>query len=323
LQAASVFGQRFSPPALRFLLDQPAYDCAPLLDQFLVRPHGEEFRFKHALVRDAAYHSLLKSRRAEVHRRIAEALRCRSGKAAEPQPELLAFHYAEAGLTEQAIRHWRRAGERSVARFANREAVGHFRRALESVEALPPGTAKDRLEAELRLDAKEVAEHIMLVDLARNDVARICAKGERRVARLMNVERYARVMHLVSSVKGPLAEDRDSLHALQACLNVGTLSGAPKIRATELIRETEATKRGPYGGAVGWLNGEGDMDTGVIIRSALVKDGRAYIRAGAGIVHDSDPQAEAAETKRKAAAILSAIASAEAGPSRAGKAEAA
>jgi len=104
----------------------------------------------------------------------------------------------------------------------------------------------------------------------------------------------------------------DAVDALQACLNVGTLSGAPKIRATELLRETEATKRGPYGGAIGWLNGDGMMDTGVVIRSAVVKDGHAFVRAGAGVVHDSDPQAEADETRRKASAILSSIAAAEA-----------
>lgn len=165
----------------------------------------------------------------------------------------------------------------------------------------------DRMEADLRLDGKEIAEHMMLVDLARNDVARVSVPGTRRVARLMSVERYARVMHLVSSVKGELAGGCDALHALQACLNVGTLSGAPKLKATELLRRTERTKRGPYGGAVGWLNGEGMMDSGVVIRSALVKDGVAYVRAGAGVVHDSDPAAEADETRRKASAILSVL----------------
>jgi anthranilate synthase component 1 len=165
----------------------------------------------------------------------------------------------------------------------------------------------DRMEADLRLDAKEVAEHMMLVDLARNDVARVSLPGTRRVARLMDVERYARVMHLVSSVKGSLAIGYDSLHALQACLNVGTLSGAPKLKATELLRLAERTRRGPYGGALGWINGEGAMDTGVVIRSAVVKDGIAYVRAGAGVVHDSDPMGEADETRRKASAILSAI----------------
>jgi anthranilate synthase component 1 len=169
----------------------------------------------------------------------------------------------------------------------------------------------DRLEADLRLDHKEIAEHMMLVDLARNDVARVSMPGSRGVAALMTVERYARVMHLVSSVKGKLGLGFDALHALQACLNVGTLSGAPKIRATELLRKTEKTKRGPYGGAVGWLNGDGMLDSGVVIRSAVVKDGYAYVRAGAGVVHDSDPQAEADETRRKASATLSAIAAAE------------
>jgi len=166
----------------------------------------------------------------------------------------------------------------------------------------------DRLEAEMRLDRKELAEHMMLVDLARNDVARVSVAGTRRVARLMSVERYARVMHLVSSVTGTLRLGLDALHALQACLNVGTLTGAPKIRAMELLRLTERTKRGPYGGAIGWVNGEGLMDTGVVIRSAVVKDGTAFVRAGAGVVHDSDPQLEADETRRKASALLGILA---------------
>ena len=169
------------------------------------------------------------------------------------------------------------------------------------------GDEDDRMEAEMRLDAKETAEHMMLVDLARNDLARISIAGTRRVARLMTVERYARVMHLVSSVTGVLKIGLDAFHALQACLNVGTLTGAPKLRAMELLRETEATKRGPYGGAVGWINGDGDMDTGVVIRSAVVQDGTAFVRAGAGVVHDSDPRAEAEETRRKASALLSVL----------------
>jgi anthranilate synthase component 1 len=171
------------------------------------------------------------------------------------------------------------------------------------------GDEDDRLESELRLDLKESAEHMMLVDLARNDVARISIPGTRRVARLMSVERHARVMHLVSSVTGRLGIGFDAFDALAACLNVGTLTGAPKIRAMELLRETERTRRGPYGGAIGWINGAGLMDTSVVIRSAVVRDGIAYVRAGAGIVHDSDPQAEADETRRKASALLSVLAS--------------
>ena len=170
------------------------------------------------------------------------------------------------------------------------------------------GDQDDRMEADLRLDTKESAEHMMLVDLARNDVARVSEPGSRHVASLMTLEKYARVMHLVSSVKGVLDSKYDALHALQACLNPGTLSGAPKLKATELLRRYERTRRGPYGGTIGWLNGEGSMDTGIVIRSALVKDGTAYVRAGAGLVHDSDPLAEADETRRKASAVLSAIA---------------
>lgn len=166
----------------------------------------------------------------------------------------------------------------------------------------------NRMETDLRLDEKEAAEHMMLVDLARNDVARVSEPGTRHVSHLMSLEKYARVMHLVSSVKGVLAQRHDALHALQACLNVGTLSGAPKLKAIELLRGYERTRRGPYGGAIGWLNGEGLLDTGVVIRSALVKGGVAYVRAGAGVVYDSDPVAEADETRRKASAVLSAIA---------------
>lgn len=170
------------------------------------------------------------------------------------------------------------------------------------------GDEDDRLEAEMRLDAKEAAEHMMLVDLARNDVARVSVAGTRRVEKLLGVERYARVMHLVSSVTGTLKPGMDALDALQACLNVGTLTGAPKIRATELLRETEMTKRGPYGGAIGWINGEGMMDSAVVIRTAVVKDDTAFVRAGAGVVHDSDPHREAEETRRKASALLSVLA---------------
>lgn len=165
----------------------------------------------------------------------------------------------------------------------------------------------DRMEADLRLDGKEIAEHMMLVDLARNDVARVAEPGTRRVASLLAVERFARVMHLVSRVEGRLEEDRDAIDALIACVTCGTLSGAPKLRALELIREAERSARGPYGGAVGWIAGDGSMDTSIVIRSALVVDGIAEVRAGAGVVHDSDPASEAAETRHKASAVLAAI----------------
>ena len=164
-----------------------------------------------------------------------------------------------------------------------------------------------RIELELRLDEKELSEHLMLVDLARNDVARISKSGTRKVAELLKVDRYSHVMHLVSRVTGQLREPLDALHAYQACMNMGTLTGAPKVRAAQLIREVEGQRRGSYGGAVGYINSNGDMDTCIVIRSAYVKNGIAHIQAGAGVVFDSDPQAEADETRQKAQAVISAI----------------
>lgn len=168
--------------------------------------------------------------------------------------------------------------------------------------------ADARLELELRLDKKECAEHVMLVDLARNDVARVSQPGSRVVEALLKVERYSQVMHLVSSVSGRLRESMDALTAYVATMNMGTLTGAPKIRAAQLLRQYELNKRGPYGGAVGILSPAGDMDTCIVIRSALVRDGEAIVQAGAGVVHDSEPHLEAEETRRKAAALLKALA---------------
>jgi anthranilate synthase component 1 len=164
-----------------------------------------------------------------------------------------------------------------------------------------------RREAALRLDQKETAEHMMLVDLARNDVARVCRPGTRRVTRLLTVDRYSQVMHLVSEVEGELAPGYDALHAYTAALNMGTLVGAPKIRAAELLREVEPSRRGAYGGAVGYLTGDGELDTAIVIRAAVVREGVARVRAGAGIVFDSQPAAEARETRQKAEAVLRAI----------------
>ncbi|WP_087019811.1 anthranilate synthase component 1 [Thaumasiovibrio subtropicus] len=172
-----------------------------------------------------------------------------------------------------------------------------------------------RIELELRSDMKENAEHMMLVDLARNDVARISEAGTRYVADLLKVDRYSHVMHLVSRVVGQLRNDLDALHAYQACMNMGTLTGAPKIRAMQLIRDVEKSRRGTYGGAVGYINGHGDMDTCIVIRSAYVEDEVATVQAGAGVVFDSDPQAEADETRGKAQAVLTAIKTAHQGVS--------
>ena len=168
-----------------------------------------------------------------------------------------------------------------------------------------------RLELELRTDAKEVAEHVMLVDLARNDVARVSRPGTRSVQDLLRVDRYSRVMHLVSEVSGELAEDLDALDAFRASMTMGTLTGAPKLRAAELIRQAEGVRRGSYGGSVGYVRGDGELDTCIVIRSGFVSAGTALVQAGAGVVAASSPTAEAAETVHKARAVLEAVAAAQ------------
>ncbi len=167
------------------------------------------------------------------------------------------------------------------------------------------------LAAELLADPKERAEHLMLVDLSRNDLGRVCAPGTVEVVDFMTVRRYSHVMHIESTVVGEVAPGRTSLDVLAACFPAGTLSGAPKPRAMEIIDELEPTRRGLYGGVVGYLDFAGDLDVAIAIRTALVRGGRAYVQAGAGIVADSDPASEHTECRNKATSALRAIAVAE------------
>jgi len=164
-----------------------------------------------------------------------------------------------------------------------------------------------RLAEELKRDEKERAEHVMLVDLGRNDLGRVCEYGSVRVPQFMTLERYSHVMHLVSRVEGRLAEDRDRLDALVACFPAGTVSGAPKIRAMEIIAELEPGPRGLYAGAIGYLDFAGNLDCCIAIRTVVMRDGRAFVQAGAGIVADSNPAAEYEESCDKARALLRAI----------------
>jgi anthranilate synthase component 1 len=164
-----------------------------------------------------------------------------------------------------------------------------------------------RYEAELKLDRKELAEHIMLVDLARNDIARVAEPGSRIVTELLTVEKYESVQHLVSNVKGTLRNGLDALSAYLATMNMGTLTGAPKIEAMKIIRQLEKTKRGYYGGAVMYLTVDGQFDSCITIRALQVKDHTAYIRAGGGVVHDSVPKTEFEETEHKAASCMRAL----------------
>ncbi|HEY3262499.1 MAG TPA: anthranilate synthase component I [Pseudonocardiaceae bacterium] len=167
------------------------------------------------------------------------------------------------------------------------------------------------LEKDLLADEKERAEHLMLVDLGRNDLGRVCLPGTVRVIDFYRVERYSHVMHIVSTVTGELAPGRTAFDAVTACFPAGTLSGAPKPRAMEIIEELEPTRRGLYGGVVGYLDFAGDADTAIAIRTALIRDGVAYVQAGAGIVADSDPRYEDTECLNKASAVLRAVATAQ------------
>jgi anthranilate synthase component 1 len=216
-----------------------------------------------------------------------------------------------------------------LLRFAGRETpfdvVGSSPEALVTVTGMsavvhPPAGTRPRgatPEEDLRLaegllaDPKERAEHVMLVDLARNDLGRVCVPGTVEVPDFMRVEHYSHVMHLVSTVSGEVSEGHDALDVFDATFPAGTVSGAPKPRAMEIIESLEPTRRALYAGTVGYVDASGDMDMAIAIRTAVLHQGRAYVQAGAGIVADSDPATEEAETRHKARAVLSAIAAAD------------
>ncbi|HET9518927.1 MAG TPA: anthranilate synthase component I [Actinoplanes sp.] len=217
-----------------------------------------------------------------------------------------------------------------LLRFDNFDIVGSSPEAHLKVSAADGGTRRallhpiagtrwrgatpaqdNALAAELLADPKERSEHVMLVDLGRNDLGRVCRAGTVEVPDFARIERYSHVLHIVSTVGGELRDDRSAFDALAATFPAGTLSGAPKVRAMEIIDGLEPTRRGLYGGTVGYFGFSGDMDMAIAIRTALMRDGRAYVGAGAGIVADSDPAAEEQESRNKAAAVLAAIAAAE------------
>jgi anthranilate synthase component 1 len=216
-----------------------------------------------------------------------------------------------------------------LLRFAGRETpfdvVGSSPEALVTVTGTsavvhppagtrPRGATEEedvRLAESLLADPKERAEHVMLVDLARNDLGRVCVPGTVEVPDFMRVEQYSHVMHLVSTVAGHVSDDYDALDVLDATFPAGTVSGAPKPRAMEIIESLEPTRRALYAGTVGYVDASGDMDMAIAIRTAVLHQGRAYVQAGAGIVADSDAATEEAETRHKARAVLSAIATAE------------
>ncbi|HVT15540.1 MAG TPA: anthranilate synthase component I [Thermoanaerobaculia bacterium] len=241
------------------------------------------------------------ARRWRVPRRVSPLALYRALRMVNPSPYMVLLETPEVALVgaspEMLVR---KVGHR----IETRPIAGTRPRGMDA--------AGDRSLAEdLLADPKERAEHVMLVDLGRNDLGRVAAAGSVRVPVFMEVERYSHVMHLVSSVEAEIAPGRDALDALLACFPAGTVSGAPKIRAMEIVDALEPEARGPYAGAVGYLSYSGDLDTCIAIRTLVVRGDETSVTAGAGIVADSDPRSEERETENKAAALLAAVALAE------------
>ncbi|HEV8582795.1 MAG TPA: anthranilate synthase component I [Thermoanaerobaculia bacterium] len=241
------------------------------------------------------------ARRWRVPRRIEPFALYRALRMVNPSPYMVLLETPDVSLVgaspEMLVRKQGR-------RIETRPIAGTRPRGLDA-------EGDRRLAEDLLADPKERAEHVMLVDLGRNDLGRVAVPGSVRVPTFMEIEHYSHVMHLVSSVEAELEEGRDGLDALLACFPAGTVSGAPKIRAMEIIDELETQARGPYAGAVGYLSFSGDLDTCIAIRTLVVRDHETSVTAGAGIVADSDPIKEEQETKNKAAALLAAVALAE------------
>jgi anthranilate synthase component I len=241
------------------------------------------------------------ARRWRVPRRIEPFALYRALRMVNPSPYMVLFETPEVSLVgaspEMLVRKQGR-------RIETRPIAGTRPRGMDA-------EGDRRLSEDLLADPKERAEHVMLVDLGRNDLGRVAVSGSVRVPTFMEIEHYSHVMHLVSSVEAELDSGRDALDALLACFPAGTVSGAPKIRAMEIIDELEPQARGPYAGAVGYLSFSGDLDTCITIRTLVVREGETSVTAGAGIVADSDPASEELETKNKAAALLTAVALAE------------
>jgi len=241
------------------------------------------------------------ARRFRLPRRVPPLGLYRAVRQVNPSPYMVLLETPEGSLVgaspEMLVR-------KTGRRLATRPIAGTRPRGADA--------AGDRhLAEDLLADPKERAEHVMLVDLGRNDLGRVAQPGTVEVAELMGIEHYSHVMHIVSSVEADLAPGRDALDALLATFPAGTVSGAPKIRAMEIIDELEPESRGPYAGAVGYLSFSGDLDTCITIRTLLVRDGETSVTAGAGIVADSDPEREERETEQKAAALLAAAGLAE------------
>ncbi|GAA2225426.1 anthranilate synthase component I [Kitasatospora cystarginea] len=225
-----------------------------------------------------------------------------------PSPYMYLFRFPGPDGTEQGGFDVVGSSPEALVKVTEGEALLHPIAGTRPRGATPQEDAE--LAAELLADPKERAEHLMLVDLGRNDLGRVCTPGSVEVVDFMAIERYSHVMHIVSTVTGEVAEGKTAFDVLTACFPAGTLSGAPKPRAMQIIEELEPTRRGLYGGCVGYLDFAGDADAAIAIRTAVLRDGVAYVQAGAGVVADSTPEGEDTECRNKAAAVLRAVATA-------------
>ncbi len=299
---AQTQGGQFKPSAGSDMGLDPARDDEPV-----VRPDRESFinsvHKAKEYIRAGDIFQVVLSVEQERPLRVEPFQLYRSLRALNPSPYLFFLDFGEMQLVGSSPEMLVRV-EDGVAE--TRPIAGTRRRG-------GSGEEDSALEAEMLASEKERAEHVMLVDLGRNDLGRVSAPGTVHVSDLMRVERYSHVMHMVSDVRGTLREGKDAFDALAACFPAGTLTGAPKVRAMEIIDELEVTRRGPYGGCVGYFGFTGNMDTCITIRTLVVNRGRVFIRAGAGIVADSEPEAEWEECMNKARALVRAVEMAEKG----------
>lgn len=283
-------------PALR---PEPPADLTPSLS-------GQDFqravRRAKELITAGDIFQVVLARRFRIPRRVPPLALYRALRQVNPSPYMVLFETPAASLVGASP-------EALVRKTGHRVAI----RPIAGTRPRGADAAGDRrLAADLLADPKERAEHIMLVDLGRNDLGRVAVPGTVEVSQLMEIEHYSHVMHIVSSVEADLAPGKTALDALLATFPAGTVSGAPKIRAMEIIDELEPEARGPYAGAAGYLSFTGDLDACITIRTLLVREGETSVTAGAGIVADSDPEREERETEQKAAALLAAAGLAEA-----------
>lgn len=284
-------------------------------DYQMPHPKAPEPDFVSGLSREA-YHGIVE--------RVREYIRAGDVMQVVPSQRLSAPFTAEPLALYRAIRRLNPSPYLYCLNLGDHHVVGSSPEILVRVEdgdmcvrpiagTRPRGATEEedaRLADELLADPKELAEHLMLIDLGRNDVGRVCETGSVRLTDRMAIERYSHVMHIVSNVVGRLPEGTHALDALMAAFPAGTLSGAPKVRAMEIIEELEPVRRGIYGGAVGYIGGSGNLDMAIAIRTAVIAGGRVHVQAGGGVVADSDADAEWLETMNKARAMLRAVAEA-------------